>query len=132
MSDDDSYTSKMIFHKITANDVYIAGRDMFVGGWDDGHGRFEAVRDALTATDMPRQDRNQALKELKAAEEEAKEELNKGETDLATLRKRIETLSGILRDSGALVSSGNALGQSLQQLASWLGPAGVSILRLLT
>lgn len=130
MADDESYTSKMIFRNVKADKMYIAGRDMFVGGWDDG--RFAAVRDALTSANMPSQERSQALEELGAAEEEAREELNKGKTDLATLSQRIETLSRILGDSGALISSGTALGQSLQQLANWLGPAGASILRLLS
>jgi chromosome segregation ATPase len=132
MDDDESYTSKISFTNVKANKIFVAGRDMFIGGWDEGHGRFEAVRDALTSANIPSQKRNQALKELGASEEEAREELNKGESDLTTLSQRIETLTGILRDSGALVSSGTALGKSLKQLASWLGPAGESILGLLS
>jgi len=134
-NDDESHTSSVNIQGVTAGQVNVAGRDMVVGArdvtlqlnWDEGRRNLKAVRDALASAELPAPVRGQALTELQSAEDEA----GKASPDPSRVRERIEALTLFLRESGALVSAGAAVIQPLQQLATWFGPAGASIFRLL-
>jgi hypothetical protein len=126
-NDDESHTSSMNIHDFRAGrDVNIAGRDMFVGS-DQGRENLAAIKIALASAALPPDVRDQAFSELRAAENEAA----KADPDPATIRERIEALTRVLRDSGALISAGAALIDPLRELASGFGSAGATILNLI-
>jgi CHAT domain-containing protein len=54
MTDDGSYTSKMIFHNVKAERMQVAGRDMFVGDRDEGRREVMDVMRILFLAANPR------------------------------------------------------------------------------
>ena len=74
-------------------------------------------------------DRRRAVEEeLAGAEEAADAEV----PDAGGIAGRLEKATTVLRDAGALVGGGTAVVESLQRLGTLLGPAGHTLLALLS
>jgi len=71
-------------------------------------------------------------KEAAALLADADHELSRAGRDAKKVARPIERLAGLLKNIGAIAVSGAALIDPLQRIASWLGPAGQAILRLIT
>ena len=117
----------------TINNV---GGDMVVEGNLISAGSFVVeLRDELSqlATEvgrleLPAGDRQAVEEELAGAEAAAAAEA----PDAGGIAGRLEQATTVLRDAGALVGGGTAVVESLQRLGTLLGPAGHTLLALLS
>ena len=117
----------------TINNV---GRDMVVEGNFISAGSFVVeLRGELSqlATEVGRlelpADQRQAVEEELAGAEAA---ADAEEPDAGGIAGRLEKATAVLRDAGALVGGGTAVVESLQRLGTLLGPAGHTLLALLS
>jgi len=111
------------------------GGDMVVEGNFVSAGSLGELRDELSrlATEvgqlgLPADQRDAVERELAGAEAAAAA----SEPDAGGIARRLEQATAVLRDAGALVGGGTAVVQSLQRLAKLLGPAGHTLLTLLS
>ena len=117
----------------TINNV---GGDMVVGGNFISAGSLVIeLRDELSrlATEverleLPTSQREAVEEELAGAEAAAAAEA----PDTGDIAGRLEKATAVLHDAGALVGGGTAVVQSLQRLGELLGPAGHTLLALLS
>ena len=117
----------------TINNV---GGDMVVGGNFISAGSLVIeLRDELSrlATEverleLPTSQREAVEEELASAEAAAAAEA----PDAGGIAGRLEQATAVLHDAGALVGGGTAVVQSLQRLGELLGPAGHTLLALLS
>jgi hypothetical protein len=78
--------------------------------------------------DLPASQREAVEGELAGAEAAAAADA----PDAGGIARRLEQATGVLRDAGALVGGGTAVVQSLQRLGELLGPAGHTLLALIS
>ena len=78
--------------------------------------------------ELPADERQAVQKELAGAEAAADAEAR----DAGGIAGRLEQATTVLRDAGALVGGGTAVVESLQRLGTLLGPAGHTLLALLS
>ena len=78
--------------------------------------------------ELPADDRQAVEEELAGAEAAAAAEA----PDAGGIAGRLEQATTVLRDAGALVGGGTAVVESLQRLGTLLGPAGHTLLALLS
>ena len=78
--------------------------------------------------ELPADQRQAVEEELAGAEEAA----GADEPDAGGIAGRLEKATTVLRDAGALVGGGTAVVESLQRLGTLLGPAGHTLLALLS
>ena len=78
--------------------------------------------------DLPAGQREAVEEELDGAEAAAEAET----PDAGGIAGRLERATTVLRDAGALVGGGTAVVESLQRLGTLLGPAGHTLLALLS
>jgi hypothetical protein len=78
--------------------------------------------------ELPADQRQAVEEELAGAEEAAEDET----PDAGGIAGRLEKATTVLRDAGALVGGGTAVVESLQRLGTLLGPAGHTLLALLS
>jgi hypothetical protein len=78
--------------------------------------------------DLPADERQAVEEELARAEAAAAAET----PDAGGIAGRLEQATAVLHDAGALVGGGTAVVQSLQRLGELLGPAGHTLLALLS
>ena len=78
--------------------------------------------------ELPADQRRAVEEELAAAEAAAAAE----EPEAGGIAGRLEKATSVLRDTGALVGGGTAVVESLQRLGALLGPAGHTLLALLS
>jgi hypothetical protein len=57
---------------------------------------------------------------------------SKRSSDKARVGTLVEELTGTLKEAGALATAGESLLSPLKTLASWVGPAGLAAIRLLS
>ena len=77
---------------------------------------------------LPAGEREAVEEELAGAEAEAGAEA----PDAGGIAGRLEKATAVMRDAGALVGGGTAVVESLQRLGELLGPAGHTLLALLS
>lgn len=116
-----------------AGAIYQAGGDQNI--WHAGGtltmGPLAAVADlrsALDTTSLPQPVQRDAERALSAVETE----LRGATPDKRRIASYLERLTGNLHQAGALVTAGESLLAPLRTLASWLGPAGLAALRLVS
>jgi hypothetical protein len=78
--------------------------------------------------ELPADERQAVQQELAGAEAAASAEA----PDAGGIAGRLEKATTVLRDAGALVGGGTAVVESLQRLGTLLGPAGHTLLALLS
>ena len=138
MGDRDERSARNIFNigsQQAANINNVAGDMILTGGQHgaanltviDARREIRVVRQNLDQAALPPQSRLAAGRALEGVEEE----LDKPEPDRGRVAGRLEELTRVLASAGALAGAGGALVQPLRRLASWLGPLGLSLLRLL-
>jgi hypothetical protein len=86
------------------------------------------LRGALQAAALPETPRREAEQALDAVEGE----LECPAPDKARIGTFVEGLTDTLKEAGALATAGESLLSPLRTLMSWLGPAGLAALRLLS
>ena len=86
------------------------------------------LRGALQAAALPEAARREAEQSLELVEAE----LERPAPDKERIGTFVDGLTDTVKEAGALVTAGESLLSPLKALASWLGPAGVSALRLLS
>ena len=134
----DKPSARNIFHIVSqhAANIHTLAPDMILTGGQhdaanltviDARREIRVVRQNLDQAALPPQSRLAAGRALEGVEEE----LDKPEPDRGRVAGRLEELTRILASAGALAGAGGVLVQPLRRLASWLGPLGLSLLRLL-
>ena len=121
------------FQNVHAQQINTAGRDMTVstgavGGWNVAQEQLSALRGELDAFGLPPAARRTVEQTLHQAEAESRS----AHPDKARFAQHIESITSLLRSTGALVSAGAEAVAPLHALATWLGPLGGTAARLLT
>jgi hypothetical protein len=121
------------FQNVRAQQINTAGRDMIVstgavGGWNDAQEQLSTLRGGLDAFGLPPAARRTVEQTLDQAEAESRS----AHPDKAKFAQHIESITSLLRSTGALVSAGAEAVAPLHALAVWLGPLGATAARLLT
>ena len=119
------------FQNVHAQQINTAGRDMLVStgaGWNVAQEQLSALRGELDAFGLPPAARRTVEQTLDQAEAESRS----SQPDKARFAQHIESITSLLRSTGALVSAGAEAVAPLHALAVWLGPLGATAARLLT
>jgi hypothetical protein len=119
-----------------ATTIQNIGRDMVVEGnfisagtlVVELRGELSQLATEVGRLELPADGRRAVEEELAAAEAAADAE----EPDAGRISGRLEKATTVLRDAGALVGGGTAVVESLQRLGTLLGPAGHTLLALLS
>jgi len=120
------------FQNVHAQQINTAGRDMIVstgavGGWQDAQQQLTALRGGLDAFGLPPAARRTVEQTLDQAEAESWS----AHPDKARFAQHIESVTGLLRSTGVLVTAGAEAVAPLHALATWLGPLGATAARML-
>ena len=99
-----------------------AGRDLTIV-----HDTVDELRTALETARLSAGERREALQTLDAVEAD----FAQAEPDRRRVADKLEHLTAMLTDAGALATAADRLRQPLQRLAGWLGAAGAGVLSLL-
>ena len=86
-----------------------------------------SLDEALRDTPMPDDVRREARDHVRAVEDE----LARPRPDERTVADRLESLGGVLRSTGSVVTAGSALLGPLKTIAAWLGPLAAPLVALL-
>jgi len=118
-----------------ANQINNVGHDQIITGGQ--HGSAVAIEDAQAAVHALRRVLGQLTVPAVVRDEVEQEaaavavDLASGVPDPGRIAGRLERLTALLGRFGALAGAGAALTGPLSTLGHWLGPAGVTLLRLL-
>jgi hypothetical protein len=115
-----------------ANTINNAARDQTInsagGTLTIEQGAVADLRGALQTAALPDPTRREAEQALHAVEAE----LDCPSPDKGRIGNLVEGLTDTLKEAGALATAGESLLSPLKTLTSWLGPAGVAAVRLLS
>ena len=109
-------------------DMVVEGNFVSVGSLGELRGELSRLVAEVGRLELPADQRDAVESELAGAETEAAAP----EPDAGGVARRLEQATAILRDAGAVVGGGTAVVQSLQRLGELLGPAGHTLLALLS
>jgi len=109
-------------------DMTVEGNFVSVGTLGELRGELSRLTAEVGRLGLPYDQREAVEGELAGAEAEAAV----SEPNAGGIARRLEQATAVLRDAGALVGGGTAVVHSLQRLGELLGPAGHTLLTLLS
>ncbi len=122
--DQDATTINNVGGDMVVEGNFISARSLVV----ELRGELSQLATEVGRLELPADERQAVEEELAGAEAAAAAEA----PDAGGIAGRLEQATTVLRDAGALVGGGTAVVESLQRLGTLLGPAGHTLLALLS
>jgi hypothetical protein len=122
--DQDATTINNVGGDMVVEGNFISAKSLVV----ELRGELSQLATEVGRLELPADERQAVEEELAGAEAAAAAEA----PDAGGIAGRLEQATTVLRDAGALVGGGTAVVESLQRLGTLLGPAGHTLLALLS